>query len=419
MDRPPSLFERADVLVVGAGLSGLSCARLLQEEGVDVRILEAADAVGGRIRTDEVEGFRLDRGFQVILTAYEELQSQIDLSLLDLRAFRPGSLVWTGGDLSLLGDPFRDPGAAVSSLRAQVGSLADKMMVAALRRRLLKKDPSECFSGPERSTREELESMGFSEDMVETFFRPFLGGVFLEGDLETSARLFRYYFRCFAEGDAAVPANGMQRLPEELARPLSDRIHLDTRVLGVSSTAVTLDGGRRVQAERVVVAVDGPSASELLGESVAPHKAAVTAYFASPEAPFEEPLLALDGEGTGPANHVTVLSNVSRGYAPDGQHLVSVSGIDRAADDPDAFTEGALSQMRRWFGESVDGWRHLRTYRIPHALPRHPPGSLELGPEPVSRGDGLLLAGDHTEFGSIQGALRSGRKAAEAVLRSS
>jgi len=408
---PPS---QSQVLVVGAGLAGLSCARHLHQAGVDVHLLEASDAVGGRIRTDRVDGFLLDRGFQVLLTAYDELPRQMQLERLDLRHFGSGSLVWNGRGLQRLSDPWRDPLSALASLKADVGSLGDKLKVAALRRRLLSEPAEASFRGPDRSTLEELQAHGFSRDFIDGFFRPFLGGVFLERELETSARLFRYYFRCFAAGDAAVPAEGMQRLPELLAEGLEGRIALNHGVAAVESGGVTLEDGRRLTAQQVVLAVDGPAAGRLLGEEPPAYKTALTAYFAADEAPVGEPLLVLDGEGTGPANHVAVMSLVSPGYAPPGRHLVSVSGVGRTTGDVEAFRRDAVPQMRRWFGPTVDGWRHLRSYLVPHALPRHPPGSLDR--EAPSRPPGLWVAGDYTEFGAIQGALLSGRRTAERVL---
>jgi len=410
-----TLPGRADVLVIGAGLSGLACAGLLRRAGVDVHVVDASDTVGGRVRTDEVDGFLLDRGFQVLLTAYEEVQAQVDLARLDVRAFRPGSLVWNGQALQTMGDPFRDPASALASMGAKVGSLGDKMKVASLRRDLLAKSPGACFEGPERSTQEELEALGFSAAFIDTFFRPFLGGVFLERSLETSASLFRYYFRCFAAGDAVLPARGMQRLPELMAEPLGGRITLGATVTEARAGSVVLDDGTTVEAKEVVVATDGATAAKLLGGVVPDFKATVTSYFAAPQAPVGEPLLVLDGEGTGPVNHVAVMSNVAPEYAPTGMHLVSASGVDAAAEDADAFVAAAPAQLRRWFGPSVDGWEHLRTYRIVDALPRHPAGSLGQR-SGGRRSEGLVVAGDCAEFGSIQGALLSGRRAAEAVL---
>lgn len=406
--------ERAEALVVGAGLSGLSAALHLGRQGVDVHVLEASDAVGGRIRTDRVHGFQLDRGFQILLTAYEELQAEVDLARLELRPFKPGSLIWNGHGLQRMTDPFRDPTRALASVAARVGSLRDKVRVASLRKDLLSKSAEACFRGPERSTLEELRALGFSEAFIDEFFRAFLGGVFLDRDLRTSARLFRYYFRCFSAGDAAVPAGGMQRLPELLAEPLDGRVSFDCPVVAVRRDGVTLADGTTVNAEDVIVAVDGPAASVLLGTHAPRFKATVTSYFAAPEAPIEDRLLVLDGTGDGPANHLAVMSNVAPEYAPDGEHLLAVSGVGVAARDATAFAEAVPAQMRRWFGSSVERWTHLRSYRIPHALPRHSTFEPSIGT--ARRPDGVVVAGDYMEFGAIQGAMLSGRRAAQAVL---
>lgn len=410
-----------DVLVIGAGLAGLSAARLLTQRGLDVHVVDASDAVGGRVRSDEVDGFILDRGFQVLLTAYDELQAQVDLDGLDLAAFQPGSVIWTGQRLETLGDPYRNPSSAISTLGAQVGTMTDKMKVATLRRRLLGRSAEDSFEGPDRSTLEELRALGFSEGFIDAFFRPFLGGVFLERGLETSARLFRYYFRCFAAGDAAVPATGMQRLPESLADSLSGRITLGARVRHLSGSDVVMDDGTTIATDDVVLAVDSGGAAALLGEPAPEMKPTVTSYFAADQAPISDPMLVLDGEGTGPANHVAVMSSVSAAYAPEGMHLISVSGVDDAAADVEAFRMQVPRQLRRWFGESVDRWTHLKSYSIPHALPRHPGGSISASgtsQATVRRPDGPVVAGDYTEFGSIQGALLSGRRAAETILES-
>lgn len=414
--RDGNVPERVDLLVIGAGLAGLACARRAQDEGIDVLVLDAADAVGGRIRTDVVDGFRLDRGFQVLLTAYDELESQVDLASLDLKPFKPGSTIWNGRSLETLGDPFRNPSAALVSARARIGSLDDKLRVARLRRRLLASPAEDAFDGSERSTLDELRAEGFSDAFIDQFFRPFLGGVFLERDLETSASLFRYYFRCFAAGDAAVPAAGMQRLPEAMAEPLQGRILLGTTARTISDGQVTLDDGSTIAAGQIVLAADANGAAELGGPAPPDFKPTITSYYAAPSAPVAEALLVLDGEGSGPANHVGVMSKVSSAYAPAGQHLIAVSGVGEAAEDRAMFPNHAKTQLTRWFGPEVERWDHIKTYQIPHALPRHPAGFMEHRP-PRRVANGAWLAGDYTDFGSIQGALRSGRTIAESFIR--
>ncbi len=411
----PDSLPPSEVLVVGAGLAGLACARHLLDAGVDVQVVDAADAVGGRIRTDEVDGFLLDRGFQVLLTAYSEPRALVELGDLALQPFAPGSLIRWEGETHRLVDPWRDPLGGMASAFSPVVPMGDKLKVASLRSELLGTEPDVCLEDDGRTTLEYLRQRGFGDAIVERFFRPFLGGVFLDRELATAAGVFRYLFRCFSEGDTALPARGMQALPEAVARPLGERVRLGVRVESVGADGVVLEGGARATAERVVVATDGADAVALLGGDAVPHHHTVTTYFAAPEAPVQDALLVLDGDGRGPVNHLAVLNRVAPTYAPQGRHLVAASGVGPAADDADAFPGLAVAQLREWFGDGVDRWELLRTYRIPRALPRTPPGELGRRPSAIRR-DGVVVAGDWLAFGSIQGALASGRAAAEAVL---
>lgn len=400
---------------MGAGLSGLAAARTLARAGLDVHVLEASDGVGGRVRTDEVEGFLLDRGFQILLTAYPELDRQGILPQLELRPFDAGSRVRFGGAFHDLADPWRDPVKAIAGLLSPVGSLRDKLGVARLRSDA-KSTEYLTRPAPDHTIREELDRRGFGDEFVRGFLRPFLSGVLLESDLDTSARYLLFLFRCFAEGDAVLPAGGMGRLPDVLAADLEGRVHTGCRVTRVEETSVTLDDGTVVGAERVVLAVDAAACETLAGVPAPTLKPGLTAYFDAPESPVGAPLLVLNGEGAGPVNHLAVLSDVATRYAPAGRHLVAVNAVGVHAAHPEGFEAAARAQLAGWFGDAaVSAWRHLRTYHIPHALPAHPPGTLspDDGPTDV---EGVIVAGDHRVHGSIEGALRSGRLAADRIL---
>ncbi|MGA9719002.1 MAG: FAD-dependent oxidoreductase, partial [Acidobacteriaceae bacterium] len=208
----------ADVTIVGAGLAGLCCAVRLEQAGMSVKLLEAEDAPGGRIRTDQLEGFRLDRGFQLLLTGYPELTQSIDMKALRLRTFSKGALVWIDGRFHHFADPFRGSlGNALSIAVDPIITMGDKLRVARLRRLVKTGEPASLFRKREVPTRQFLEEYGFSSKMIDRFFSPFLGGVFLERELVTSSRYFQFLFRMFAFSDAAVPENGMEMLPRQLA----------------------------------------------------------------------------------------------------------------------------------------------------------------------------------------------------------
>jgi phytoene dehydrogenase-like protein len=401
----------ADVVVVGAGLAGLSCARELHRRGIEVVVLEASDGVGGRVRTDVVDGFRLDRGFQVYLTAYPEGRAALDHEALDLRPFEPGALVWWDGRFHRVADPFRKPGALWSTFRAPVGSPLDKLRVARLRSALRSMEPSEIVEADDdRSTLEALRDLHFSDRMIDRFFRPLFAGITLDRALETSAKVFRFVFAMLSAGDAAVPAMGMGAIPEQLAAGLPEgAIHLGAAVESVDGRSVRVGGGLEHTARAVVVATDGPAAARLAGIDEPASRGVTGLWFAAGEAPVADPVLMLDGEGRGPMNNVAVMSNVAPEYAPDGRTLVAVQALGMGGGVASIVRE----ELRRWFGLSVDEWELLAEHRIAHAQPdqRPPfPGTL-----PSRLGDGLYVAGDHRASASINGALRSGRRAAEAV----
>lgn len=408
-----------DVLIIGAGLAGLHCARLLQRDGLSCHLIEAAEAPGGRIRTDRVEGFLLDRGFQVLLTAYPEARAAFDYGKLGLQPFYDGVLVRYGGRFHRLANPFRRPAAALDTLTAPLGTVADKLRVARLRRTVTRLPLDRLLAREETTTAEALRRRyGFSEAMVDRFFRPFFGGIFLDRDLQASSRLFDFLFRMFAEGPAALPAEGMEALPRQLAARLAPgTVQYGLRAAAVTPEGVVLDDGTTRAARAVVVATEAPEAARLLGMPLAPTAARQTAclYYAATTPPLAEPVLVLNGDGEGLVNNLCVLSNVAPSYAPPGQALVSATivGLPLATDD--TLDTAVRVQLAEWFGAAVQGWRLLRLYRIPYALPEQAPPFLTPPARPARLAPGRYVCGDHRHTASINGALASGRLAARTV----
>jgi len=407
-----------DVIVVGAGLAGLCCARELRAHGVDVLVLERHDEPGGRIHTDSVEGFLLDRGFQVLLTAYPEARRVLDYARLGLRPFESGALVRTAAGFSRLADPYRRPLRALRSLSGAPGTLADGLRVVRLRRRLARFSLNEVLTAPQVTTAEALRREGFSAGFIAAFFRPFLGGVFLDPTLETSSRLFAFVFKLFAEGEAALPAGGMQTIPRQLAESLpAASLRCGCTVESAAPSEVVLAGGERLRATAVVIAADGVEAARLTGAVEAPPPRAATCLsYAAERSPVGEPILVLDGVGRGPVNELCVPSDVAPSYAPAGAALVSATILGVPGLDDDALDAAARDQLQTWFGTQVRGWRRLAVHRIPFALPAQPPAALTDPERPVRLREGLFVCGDHRDTASIQGAMVSGRRAAAAVL---
>jgi phytoene dehydrogenase-like protein len=418
-----------DTIIVGAGLAGLACAKTLVRAGRQVLVVEAADRVGGRVATDTIDGFRVDRGFQVYLDAYPEGRRQLDLAALSLGCFEPGALVSEGGRLRGVSDPWRRPLAAVGSILSGSVGIADGLRTARLRSDCLRTfrngtaDPNRPSPAAERSTREELNARGFSEAFIRRFFEPFFGGVFLERSLDTSAAVFQFTFAMFSLGRACLPRGGMEAIPKQLAEGLpAGTILLDTPVKCVQPGLVVLANGRELAAKNIVVATEGSAAAALLPDgqrgAVASRgwKSTRMVSFAATRSPLSSPTVVVSAEEGGPIDNVTVPSDVAGGYAPPGAAVVYVSIRQDWQENDGDLHDAVRRQAAGWFGQSAHAWRHLKTVRVDHALPDESPAARRSRVTAPQVAPGLFVCGDQCTTASINGALASGRACAEAVL---
>lgn len=401
-----------DVLIVGGGMAGLSCARELDRNGADWALLESSDRLGGRVKTDELDGFRLDHGFQVLLTAYPALRGWIDLDELQLSRFLPGAQIRHSGQFHRLADPLRAPRHLLATLRAPMATLRDRWLVARLSSYVWRASLDELWASPETSTAEWLRAFGFSQRMIDGFFRPFFGGIFLERELATSSRQFLFVYKMFAQGEAALPQRGMQAIPEQLAASLDpDRIEVGAPVQDVDENGrIQLADGRTRDAQAVVVATDQPTAARLLGEAPPCESQATTCfYFALEALPVDGRWLLLDADGTGPINNLCFPSAIAPSYAPANRHLASVTVLGRSANR----LNEVRTQLAAWFGPPATNWAHLGTYEVEHALPVVQ--DIGAGSRFTRYSDAIYVCGDHQAMPSLNGAIESGRAAAQAI----
>ncbi|MGW0214850.1 NAD(P)/FAD-dependent oxidoreductase [Micromonospora chokoriensis] len=406
------MLAETDVVVVGGGLAGLAAARRLHRAGVPWRLLEASGRLGGRVATDVVDGYLIDRGFQVLNTAYPRLGTLLDTDRLDLRYFTSGVLVRKGDDLLRLVNPLREPTGVPGTALAGVGSLRDRLRFAALAAGCATLPAARLLAAPETSAETALRRAGLSDAIIEELLRPFLSGVFIDRELATSSHVLAMVVRSFARGRIGLPAEGMAALPRAIADPLpADLLDLDTPVAEVAPGRVRTQAGD-IRCRAVVVAVDPPAAPALLPALTTVRMHSYTTYYHSaPEPPLSEPILLVDGDRREIVANTVVLSNAAPTYAPAGRHLIATSVVG-----PTAPPEPTIrAELTRLYGQSTADWTHLTTVAVPQALPAAPPPQGRLR-KPVSIGEGLFVAGDHRDSPSIQGALASGWRAAGAVL---
>ncbi|MCX5529367.1 FAD-dependent oxidoreductase [Streptomyces sp. NBC_00006] len=410
--RTSAARDGAEVLVVGAGVAGLACARDLLSAGVDAQVLEAADEVGGRMRADRVDGFVVDRGFQVCNTSYPQVRRRVSLRGLRLRPFTPGVLIHAPGGRLRFSDPTRRPRTVPDLLPGRLAGPRDLAALGALSARDMLAPARLLKRSADTTTRTALAAAGISEDLVERFFRPFLSGVFLEDELETSARVFHLVWRSMLRGTLCLPTTGVGALPRALAAVLPPyAVRLETPVAELTDTGVLTTGGQEIHARAVVVATGPGAVPGLLPQVTTPDSRVVTTYYhVAPRSPLGEPTLLVDTERR--FLNTCVLSDVVPEYAPPGHTLVATSVLGRDTEGRERAVREAAGEA---YGTGCDGWDLLTHRTVEDALPAMTP------PQPLTRTTrvtpGRYVCGDHRATGSVQGALASGARAAREVLQ--
>ena len=405
----------ADVVVIGAGLAGLAAARELSIHGIEVTVLEASNHVGGRVRTDHIDGITMDHGFQVYNPAYPEASRVLDHEALDLHPLTAGIGVrLKPGKLSRLGDPRKNFLSSLAGLGLATGSLLAKAKFANYALQASRSSIADLEARPDMTAREALISAGVSGDLLTTVIQPFLTGVFLESSLDTSRHFLDLVLRSFVQGTPSLPAMGMQAIPEQVHHALpTGTVRLNTAVTKVNNKSVTTQDDGRVNAKIVIVATDPTVAATLIPGIAAPMGRSVTTWYhladtAAQALAFGESLLLVDGQRSGPVINTVVLTHAVPSYADHGQVLISSStlGTDTSLQAHTA----VLSHLARIYGASTRKWEQVGVYPIPYALPAMvPPFNSR---QPIEIGH-VLVAGDHRDTGSIQGAMVSGRRAAQ------
>lgn len=409
-------MEGARVVIIGAGVAGLVAAQHLEAAGVRPLVIEATDRVGGRIKTDQVDGFLLDHGFQVLLTEYREAKHYLDYEALSLTHFRPGAVVYRNNTIASVVDPLREPSEIFRAIFSSVGSIKDKLLVWKLQRELKGTASEELFAAKnQQSSLAFLQESGFSQTFIDAFFVPFFGGIFLENELKTPAPMLRFVFKMFASGHAALPAQGMEEIPRQLKAQLTQTLfRFHTEVAAVKDQTLVTSEGEEIPFDILIIATDPKKIMPRLAGAPTPYHATSTLYYASTGGQLPDRLIGLMADKGAIVNNFCLVDQVATEYAPSGQQLLSVTlkDIPTMANAE----EKVAQEMRDICHQPNWQLRPLKRYDLPKALPRLDHLSYDYTPTEARLTEQVFLAGDQLLFGSLDAAMRTGRRAAEGVL---
>ena len=400
--------------IIGGGISGLIAARVLEEHGLSATIIEATDRLGGRVKTDVVDGYSLDHGFQVLLTAYPAAKKYLDFDALELQEFLPGSAIFKNGKQKIIGDPLRNLSLLLPTLFSGIGTVNDKLKILALNRRLKKKSIQNIFAEKEQTTRVYLENIGFSEAIITNFFTPFFSGIFLENKLETSSRMFEFVYKMFGEGNAALPKDGIQAIPKQLFEKLkSTTCVFNTKVKSVENGSIKLESGETLKSNFTIIATQASGLVSNLKNQATQWKSCDTLYFEVAKREIKKPLIGLIAAHNALINNIFYHTSLQTS-ATATKELLSVTVIDRQ----NLTNKQLVTEVQKELKElcNIDSCTFIKQYNIPMALPNLQDIQYEMLPTETRLTETIFLAGDTQLNGSLNAAMIAGERAALEVI---
>ena len=399
------------IAIIGAGVSGLTAAITLQKAGYQTTIYEANSFVGGRVYSDTSRSQILDHGFQVMLDAYPAVQEFLDVEALKLRKFVSGSIVFKDGKKYRLGDASRNSSFLWSTIVAGVGSIKDKWLVFSLSRKLKQKSIQEIFASPEVTTLAYLQDFGFSAKMINSFFKPFYAGIFLETELATSSRMFEFVFKMFTEGNATIPAQGIKAIPEQLAAQLpKESLILDKKVTSVVGNEITFENGEKATSDFTIIATPaGKLVPNLANQEQNWHQVTVL-YLDTDHTGFDEAIIGLVANEDSLINNFHFLQDVF----DDHKNIISVSVVKKHTLNNEQLTERVIKELREETGIKASSL--IKMFHINKALPQLNSLNNCMHPTETQLTEHVFLAGDHLSNGSLNAAMLNGKAAAQAVM---
>ena len=400
--------------IIGGGISGLIAARVLEEHGLSATIIEATDRLGGRVKTDVVDGYSLDHGFQVLLTAYPAAKKYLDFDALELQEFLPGSAIFKNGKQKIIGDPLRNLSLLLPTLFSGIGTVNDKLKILALNRRLRKKSIQNIFAEKEQTTRAYLKEIGFSEAIITNFFTPFFSGIFLENKLETSSRMFEFVYKMFGEGNAALPKDGIQAIPKQLFEKLKSTTFIfNTKVKSVENGSIKLESGETLKSNFTIIATQASGLVSNLKNQATLWKSCDTLYFEVAKREIKKPLIGLIAMHNALINNIFYHTSLQTS-ATATKELLSVTVVDKQ----NLTNKQLVTEVQKELKElcNIDSCTFIKQYNIPMALPNLQDIQYEMLPSETRLTETIFLAGDTQLNGSLNAAMIAGERAALEVI---
>jgi protoporphyrinogen oxidase len=405
--------KKPTVHIIGAGISGLVAAMVLEKQGIAPVIIEASDRPGGRVKTDIVAGFQLDHGFQVLLTQYPAAQKYLDYKALQLQEFKAGACVFMKGKPRFFGDPLRDFGVLFSTLFSGVGTLVDKVKIFQLNLKLKKKSIQAIFETQEQTTLAYLKDFGFSDKVIEAFFRPFFSGIFLETELATSSRMFEFVFKLFGEGMAALPKGGIEAIAQQLTQNLQHTtFHFNTKVDTIKDAIILLQNGEQMAYNYAIIATEAHGLVENIPSKPVTWKACQTLYFTTPSRLYQAPFIGLITNKNSLINNIFYHNSLPTTQQGTGE-LLSVTVVKEHQLSEEALIAQVMQELQAECG--IEQLSFLKLYHIPKALPQLHDLQYDLSTEATQWTNRICLAGDVQLNGSLNAAMLAGERAAERV----
>ena len=400
--------------IIGGGISGLIAARVLEEHGLSATIIEATDRLGGRVKTDVVDGYNLDHGFQVLLTAYPAAKKYLDFDALALQEFLPGSAIFKNGKQKIIGDPLRNLSLLIPTLFSEIGTVNDKLKILALNRRLKKKSIQNIFAEKEQTTLAYLENIGFSETIITDFFIPFFSGIFLENKLDTSSRMFEFVYKMFGEGNAALPKDGIQAIPKQLFEKLKNTTCVfNTKVKSVENGSIILESGEIIKSNFTIIATQASGLVSNLKNQATLWKSCDTLYFEVTKREIRKPLIGLIAAPNALINNIFYHTSLQTS-ATATKELLSVTVVNRQ----NLTNKQLVAEVQKELKElcNIDSCTFIKQYNIPMALPKLQDIQYEMLPSETRLTETIFLAGDTQLNGSLNAAMIAGERAALEVI---